>query len=114
MGDAEDVMVRSGITLTSFLDRLGLEDPESRAFVRAAFILGVGVKSVASPTECLRWVAAYRNGERDFQAFCDYLEVWLVALDREELELAAHCVLSGHPELEPEPEPRSCDSGVAS
>lgn len=101
MGDVEDETGRAEITLSSFLDRLGLEE-ESRACVWEAFILGPGVKSTASATECLRLVAEYREARLSFRAFCMYLQTWLVALTPEELEKAAHCMLSGHPDPEPE------------
>jgi hypothetical protein len=95
-------VVAERMTLASFLDRLGLEDTPTRACIRSAFVLGVGMKSVPSATETLRNVAAYHDGAIGFKEFCDRLALWLVALERYDLERAAHCMLFGHPEPDPE------------
>jgi hypothetical protein len=102
VGDATDVQKRNDVSF-SLLDRLGLDDPEIRACIYSAIVLGTGMKSLPRESECLKWVAAYRDGKMGFSDFCNNLEGWLVAFDREELEKIAEYILSGHALLEPSP-----------
>jgi|GEM_PF-4461406 len=107
------MLIVSEVSLSSFLDRLGLDDPGMRTCVLAAFM--TEQESTMLPgdqvTACLGWVAATQLGTMLYEVFCSNLRGFLNSFREgkeafftaQELDDVARCMLSGHTEPDEEP-----------